>query len=192
MVVTGEQTVLVVEDETAIGDQFASWLRERYRVRLAHDRTTATTYLDDSLDVALLDRRLPDGSGEDVLAEIREQGLDCRVAMVSALEPDFDVLELGYDTYVVKPISKPETLYDTVEQLLRRSTYDEQIQRLLSLSSKCADLEDRIHVGELEGNEEYQGLVEEIDSIRTALSTTMGDLGDEDFRAEFSEPVEGE
>jgi hypothetical protein len=36
------------------------------------------------------------------------------------------------------------------------------------------------------------GVVAEIESIRATLSTTMDDLGEEDFRAELSELAESE
>ncbi|MFB6373664.1 MAG: tetratricopeptide repeat protein, partial [Bradymonadaceae bacterium] len=54
-----------------------------------------------------------------VLEEVRERGLDTRVAMVTAVDPDLDILKLDFDEYVTKPLSE-EDLQETVEQLLTR------------------------------------------------------------------------
>jgi len=59
--------------------------------------------IDETVDVVLLDRMMPGMSGQEVLAAIRERGLDCRVAMVTAVDADFDVIEMGFDEYLGKP-----------------------------------------------------------------------------------------
>ncbi len=59
-------------------------------------------------DLILLDINLPDGSGLDLVKEIRETGLPCPVILLSANDTDADVvkgLELGADDYVTKPFS---------------------------------------------------------------------------------------
>ena len=40
---------------------------------------------------------MPQLSGDEVLASIRDRGLDYRVAMVTAIPPDFDTLEVPFD-----------------------------------------------------------------------------------------------
>lgn len=34
--------------------------------------------------------------------------------MVTAVKPDFDIIDMGFDNYLVKPVSK-DNLYTTVE-----------------------------------------------------------------------------
>jgi CheY-like chemotaxis protein len=106
-----DHRILVVDDEQPIADLFARWLEDEYDVRVAYSGGEALASLDDSLDVVLLDRDMPDMSGDGVLDTIRSRGIDCRVGMVTAVEPDFDVLTLGYDAYVVKPVTKPSELH---------------------------------------------------------------------------------
>ncbi|MFA1611052.1 response regulator transcription factor [Halobellus rubicundus] len=171
--------VLVVEDEPDLADLYATWLRDEYRVRVAYGGREALEQLDDEVDIALLDRRMPDLSGDEALEAIRERGVDCRVAMVTAVEPDFDILEMGFDDYLVKPVSR-EALKETVENLLLRNTYDEGIQELFSLASKKALLESEKDPVSLENNEEYQELSERVAELRSQLDETLTQFGDED------------
>ncbi|MFC4553269.1 response regulator, partial [Halorussus sp. GCM10023401] len=96
-------TVLVIEDEPDLGRLYELWLEDDYDVKHVETGEQALSALDDSVDVVLLDRRLPGMSGRAVLEEIRERDVDCRVAMVTAVDPSFDVVEMGFDTYVTKP-----------------------------------------------------------------------------------------
>ncbi|WP_243700389.1 response regulator transcription factor [Halorussus pelagicus] len=180
-----DATVLIVDDEEPITDAYAQWLEEDYNVRTAYSGSEALDELDEGVDVVLLDRRMPNLSGEDVLARIHEQGLNCRVALVSAVEPDFDILELGFDAYLEKPVSKAEELLEIVETLLTRSTYDAQMQRFLSLANKKAALETKKSPEELDANKEYADLTAELAELRAQLSDTAGTLDDDDLRAEF-------
>ncbi|MFC7080578.1 response regulator transcription factor [Halorussus caseinilyticus] len=187
-----DATVLIVDDEKPITDAYAQWLDDDYHVRTAYSGSEALEKLDDEVDVVLLDRRMPDLSGEDVLNRIHEEGLTCRVALVSAVEPDFDILDLGFDAYLEKPVSEAEELLETVETLLRRSTYDAQMQRFLSLANKKAALETKKSPAELDANDEYEKLVSELAELRAQLSNTATDLDDEDLRAEFHDTDRGE
>jgi DNA-binding response OmpR family regulator len=171
--------VLVVEDERDLADLYATWLRSEYRVRVAYGGREAIEKLDGEVDAALLDRRMPDLSGDETLKAIREEGIQCRVAMVTAVEPDFDIVEMGFDDYLVKPVSR-STLTETVENLLLRSTYDEGIQELFALASKKALLESEKDLATLESNEEYQELSEQVADLRADLNETLATLDSDD------------
>jgi len=102
-------TVLIVDDEEDLADLYAEWVEMAgYGPRTAYDGETALSALNDGVDVVLLDRRLPEMRGERILERIREEDVDCAVAMVTAVEPEVDIVEIGYDEYVVKPIEQPE------------------------------------------------------------------------------------
>lgn len=68
-------------------------LHESCHVITAGTATEAIENFDDTVDVAFLDRRLPDASGDHVLEQIRARG-DCKVAMLTAIEPDFDIVDI--------------------------------------------------------------------------------------------------
>ncbi|MFB6280887.1 MAG: HalX domain-containing protein [Haloferacaceae archaeon] len=170
--------VLVVEDEPDLADLYATWLDGDYRVRTAYGGEEALDALDDEIEVILLDRRMPDLPGDEVLETVRERGIDCRVAMVTAVEPDFDIVEMGFDDYLVKPVSK-ESLLETVSNLRMRNEYADGVQRLFSLASKKALLESEKGPTDLERNEEYRELDEELSELREDLDATIGSLSRE-------------
>ena len=167
--------VLVVEDEPDLADLYATWLSNDYEVRVAYGGREALDNLDDQVSVVLLDRRMPDLSGDEVLAAIRERDIKCRVAMVTAVEPDFDIIKMGFDDYLVKPVSKDD-LHDTVSNLLLRNEYDEGIQRLFALASKRALLESEKGEAALAENEEYQKLTDELEELRAEVDDTFSQL----------------
>ncbi|MCU4799253.1 response regulator transcription factor [Halobacteria archaeon HArc-gm2] len=175
--------VLIVEDEPDVAETYRLWLREDYEVEMAHDGDEGLSKLDADVDVVLLDRMMPGLSGDEVLEQIRERDLDCRVSMVTAVEPDFDILEMGFDAYLSKPI-RSEELHETVENLLDRSAYDGLLQDYYSLVEKRATLEATKSNAELAESEEYDELKEEIAELQDDLSDSLGGIEDDaDFIA---------
>lgn len=174
-----DPVVLIVEDEPDVAETYRLWLEDTYTVRVAGNGDEGLDALDGSVAVVLLDRMMPGLSGDEVLEQIREQGLDCRVAMVTAVEPDFDILEMGFDAYLSKPV-KSDQIRDTVENLLERSEYDSLLQEYYSLVEKQATLEATKTSVELEDSDEYDDLTARIDDLRDDLSEMLGGIEDDD------------
>ena len=182
-----ETRVLIVEDEPDVADLYSSTVAaEGYAVDVATSVAEASELASAAYDVVLLDRRLPDGHGEDLLAEIRDRELDVRVAMVTAVEPDFDIVEMGFDLYVLKPISQRDLL-DAVERLETRSQYDTWLQRTASLASKRATLEAEKPREMLERSEEYRRLIDELDELDAELDRITDQLDTRDYRKLFED-----
>jgi len=177
-----DPAVLIVDDEPLITEMFEVWLTADYDVTIANDGETALEQLDDDIDVVLLDRMMPGCSGDTVLDEIRENEYACRVAMVTAVEPDFDVLDMGFDDYLTKPVTETD-LVSTVEQLLIRTEYDESVQEYYALAAKKATLEAAKPRDELQRNEDYQALTEALEETQDTVDTTLERT--EDFEAAF-------
>jgi DNA-binding response OmpR family regulator len=123
---TGEPqpTVLVVEDDEAARFAMAALLvREGYLVLTAancHDAMSILRSPLSPIDVALLDVHLPDASGIDLCARLREQypGIPVIVCTGEATpEEAADLLRLGAHRYLQKPVS-PDELLSTVEASL--------------------------------------------------------------------------
>lgn len=179
-------TVLVVEDQERLADLYETWLAASYDVRTAHTVAEADELLDARIDVALLDRRLPDGSGDDVLAMIRDAGIDARVAMVTAVDPDFDILDMGFDDYVVKPVTERD-LHDIVEGLLDRDQYSDELMQYYALASKRATLESEMSADELDASDEYEELLREFTDLRQSLQERGSNLDETDYDALFKQ-----
>jgi len=176
--------VLVVDDDEALTDVYAAWLDDEYHVETATTGSVALETLDSDVDVVLLDRRMPGLSGEDVLDRIRQAEYDCRVAMVTGVRPNTDVVELGFDEYLLKPVDR-EDLQSTVETLLDRSEYDDKLQELYSLMSKRALLESEAEDSGLDLDDSYEALVDRIEELRAQINETVTDFGHDDFRVAF-------
>lgn len=148
--------ILVVDDEEDVADAYALRIQGEFRTRTAYGGEAALDRIDEEVEVVLLDRRMPDIHGDDVLAEIRDQGYDCAVIMVTAVDPDLNILEMDFDDYLSKPITR-DTLIDTLDQHLETTEKkDELLDEFLQLVSKLDILEDELTHGELLESEEYQ------------------------------------
>ena len=132
-----DATVLAVDDLQDYLNVYEHRLDDRYDVRTANGGEAALDVLSSDVDVVLLDRDMPGVSGDDVLAAIRDAGYDCRVAMVTANEPDEDVVGLGYDAYLRKPVSGDD-LTDVVDRLLSLSTYVDAVDAFREASERRA------------------------------------------------------
>jgi DNA-binding response OmpR family regulator len=175
----GGLEVLVVDDESRLADLFTAWLTTEYEVDAAYDGESALELMSESVQVVLLDRRMPGLSGDEVLEEIRDRGYDCRVVMVTAVDPDLDIIEMGFDDYLVKPVSKDE-LMQVVENVQSRSTYENDIQEYYALVSKKSLLESEKSERELADNDEYQELVERVDELRGRVDDAVSGMQDHD------------
>ena len=172
---TQNPAVLVVDDEPRLADLFATWVEDRWPVAVANDGEEALAIVDESIEVVLLDRRMPGMSGDDVLDEIQARELDCRIIMVTAIDPDFDILEMPFDDYLVKPVTRDE-LIETVELVRQRSEYDEKIREYYALVSKKAVLDTEKPAPELAESEEYDRLTERIERLRREVDGVIENL----------------
>lgn len=175
---TDRTTVCIVTDDSATAERLGRQLDEGTEVRQAIDRETALDRIDDDVDVILLDRQTSAITGVDLLATVRQRGINCRAAVISSTAPDRDVIDHGFDTALVTPVAA-EVLNDTVDTLRRRTEYDELLEEITALQYHRAELEHQ-HSGEdLTDNEEYRSLTEQFDELRTRLDAIGDDMGEE-------------
>jgi DNA-binding response OmpR family regulator len=180
-------TVLVVDDERDIADLYSTWLEEEYTVRTAYGPEEALEEADEDLDVIFLDRQMPKMTGDEVLNRVRESGVRCRVVMVTAVDPDFDIVDMDFDDYLTKPVMLDE-LQDAVERMLSREDYDDSVRQFFALSSKKATLETNKDPVELQNSQEYERLEGEVERLREQADTAVMKLEEsEDFEALFQE-----
>lgn len=167
--------VLIVEDEESLARLYEAWLSTEHEVITTHTVADGINALDATVDVVLLDRRLPNRSGKHVLDHIQKQDLDCMVTMVTAVQPEFEIAQLPIDDYLVKPIERDE-LQSTVNELLLRTSVTVTRQELLALLSRKIALEEENHPDELKDAPEYRQLQQKIRVLNTELEITPKDI----------------
>jgi CheY-like chemotaxis protein len=119
--------VLVVDDDPDLCANLWDLLRERsFRVCLAHDVRTAAERLqtDNAFRVILLDMKLPDGDGTQVLRQARQANPQSRVVLITAhpaeLEPRItQALTEGAQAVLPKPFDVP-ALVTMLQQLVSK------------------------------------------------------------------------
>ena len=99
--------VLFVEDEPALRFSYERFFRDRYDLAFAATGAEALAELRTARpDVLVLDMRLPDTDGVDLLRRVREQLPEVPVFITTAylsMEPRLRVLDLAFNGYLVKP-----------------------------------------------------------------------------------------
>ena len=180
---TGDRpSILIVDDEEDVADVYALRLRAEYDTRVAYGGADALEAMDTDVDVVLLDRRMPDVAGDDVLERLRAEGYDARIIMLTAVDPGLDIVDMPFDDYLCKPIEKND-LVDAIEQQLRIQRYDEQLSEYLEVTSKLTLLETELPPHEIDASDDLQTLKRRA----VELKETMDDVIDEfdDIEAAF-------
>jgi len=171
-------TVLIVDDDREVVRTYRRYLEDAYAIREAYDGEEALEAIDDDVDVVLLDRLMPGASGGEVLDRIREQGYDVRVAMVTAVDPDFDIVDMGFDDYITKPTTREE-LRRTVEDLLSLNRHATDVREYHSLLVKAAALRDGKSSYELDENAAYIELESRISTLEASIESEAERLTDD-------------
>jgi len=118
--------ILVVEDEPKLGNALREGLeQEQYDVTLARTAEEAFYLLcSERFDLVTLDVMLPTRSGLEILARVRQNGMQTPVLLLTARDSVEDRvmgLDSGADDYLVKPFAFPELLA-RIRALLRRGS----------------------------------------------------------------------
>jgi DNA-binding response OmpR family regulator len=104
--------VLIVEDEPALRLSYERHFQPRYELVFASTGAEALVKLGEQTpDVAVLDMRLPDTDGVELLRRIRETHPRLPVIITTAymsIEPQLKVLDLPHSAYILKPFRLDE------------------------------------------------------------------------------------
>ena len=158
--------ILIVDDEPEIAESLADYLtkKEGFHVSYVHDGQSAIDYLQKTvetdateIDLVLLDMRMPNLSGLDVLNWIRQHSelSYTRVVLLTAAAGSHEKVEAltaGADDYITKPY-RPLELLARVNTILRTQKLEKQLQRqseqLAALNKIGQSMAATLEMGEL-------------------------------------------
>jgi DNA-binding response OmpR family regulator len=174
---TESVSVLVVDDEQDIAELYSMWLKREYHTATAYDGEQALEHVDESTDIVFLDRQMPGLSGDEVLDQVDNLDIDCRVVMVTAVDPDFDIVDMPFDDYLTKPVTR-EDLLGAVDEMLSRESYDDQMQEYFAAVSKKATLESEKNPAELDESDEYAEINQRVDELSEQADQSAAEVDD--------------
>lgn len=120
---TPNKIILIVDDDKSILRTFTRILQKSgYEVEIAETGKEAMEKVEKRFyDLALVDIRLPDIDGTDLLAQLKKQLQHTIKIMITgfpSLETGVKALDEGADAYLVKPV-KPQELLSIIEEKLK-------------------------------------------------------------------------
>jgi two-component system response regulator HydG len=180
---TGQQPVLVVvDDEEAILDVVSRFARRSgFEVVACSGGREAIEYLQTSrADLVLVDLRMPDVGGLDVLRAIRDINPNCQAVLMTgyaSVDTAVEAIKLGATDYLSKPLD-----FGRLEELL--GNVREDIERRRSVLSIEGDLARRLEfcgmIGRGPAMQELFGMIRRLaPHVRTALVTGETGTGKE-------------
>jgi two-component system, NtrC family, response regulator AtoC len=137
------KTILIVDDDEGMRDTMSAILKRDYRVLKAVSGEAAMPILNrETVDLILLDVRLPGISGFEVLRIIKENYRLVEVIMISAIndiETAVQAMKHGAYHYITKDFD-----YDQLRSLVRNASERQDLNRqVMTLSAQVADQTER-------------------------------------------------
>jgi len=131
----GTKRILIVDDEPNIGRSLQMILeREGYAVSLCHTASSFRTF-NARVDGYMLDVKLPDGNGIDLLREIRMKGISAPVLMISGhgtISEAVEATRAGAYDFLEKPLARDKVLL-SLKNALEQSNLRQENERLREL-----------------------------------------------------------
>jgi len=157
-------TILVVDDEHLIRWSLEQELRrEGFQVLLAATGADALRIAKaERPDAILLDVRLPDADGIEILERLRTEELEAVVIMITAhgaVNAAVRAMKLGAQDYLMKPV-EPEQLLVILRKALEGRTLRQEVARFQSEVRHGAELQDLVGTSPTIG--QLRGLIQQI------------------------------
>ena len=129
------QKILLIEDDITLGNGIRLALQNSsLQITLCHTLAEGRDVLDqENFDLLILDINLPDGSGLDLLNEVRNTSA-IPIILLTANDMEMDIvtgLESGADDYITKPFSLA----------VLRARVNAQLRRNISANPACTEID---------------------------------------------------
>ncbi|MFB6284240.1 MAG: response regulator [Halobacteria archaeon] len=161
--------ILIVDDDKDVATMYDTLLAQEYETVVSYGGEECLGEIDETVDIVLLDRRMPGMSGDEVLDEIRnERDISPKVILLTAVNPDYDIIELDFDNYITKPVDK-KSLTEAIDKAVEMRSNTEKENKLAVLSEKKDALESTKTETDLKQNDKYQKLKREVEKLRHEL-----------------------
>jgi len=170
--------ILIVEDEEMLRESLVDFFRQEHYVALSAETLSEArqAILDHDFDLMILDMKLPDGSGLDLLAEISDpQSLLVIVATAfPEVQTAVKALKLGAFDYINKPFD-----LDELQLLVERAMDTRQLRGEVNTFRQREKQRNKRSWSRLEGNSNVLGKIrQEIMLVAKADATTTLILGE--------------
>ena len=128
-----KRTLLVADDEYGIREFLYELFKETYEVKLATDGKEAIALFDREIfDVALIDLRMPEVSGVEVLEYLKEKNIDTIPIVITAdrdIDHAVEAMKMGAYDYITKPMDYKK-LTITIHNAIEKKGLKERIDTL--------------------------------------------------------------
>ena len=163
--------ILIVEDDKNMAALFEEYLKdEPYQITKVPNGINALDALNNaSFNAVLLDLRLPDMDGFDILKHINEKAMGCAVIVITgqgSMNTAIDSMRLGAKDFLVKPMDK-ERLIVT----LRNALENQEMQEVIQTYQKKIDRRD--YCGFIGSSLPMQEVYRIIDSAASSKATVF-------------------
>jgi len=174
----GRGRVFLVEDDELIVSMLSKSLKkEGYDVHAETQTQDVVNKIKSwSPNVVLLDVRLPERSGMDILQEIKNKGIDTQVVMLTAddtAETAVKAMKLGATDYLTKPFNTDE-LKIIINNIIEKESLKNEVDYLRKSYSEFFDRE---IIGESRAIKELESKVEKMAEARVSTILITGESG---------------
>lgn len=182
--------VLAVDDDEMVLETYGIWLGDAYDLTTVTSGEAALALFDDgeTFDVVVLDRLMPGTNGDEVLHALRERGIDAQVGIVSAVDPDTEVLGLPFDAYVEKPLDG-DGARAVVGTLAARRELPAEVRTHRSLAERVLTVESNYRESGLADDERYRELVDRFETLSDSVPDDRVAVPRSELVADVTPPV---
>jgi len=166
MSVPDEPVVLIAVAESERAAHYADWLDDRFDPHVVGTAQEAMESLEAEPALLLLDRRLPDRPGDDVLGAVRAADLTTRVAMLTSRDVELDHL----DVETVAPYPEDEDAFaDVMESLRAEPGLERAVRSYRRLAERRAALAEELEEQAADSRTDYQTLSAKLTAQRDRI-----------------------